>query len=582
MVKDNTRLIFPKEPYRGIESFRFMDQNIFFGRDNEVDELMQLITIYKGVCLFGVQGIGKSSIISAGVIPKALKKNFIPDRIRVQPVEGAEFVIEAIYEEEADGDQVSFLPSNFIPFSDRNKRRTVSVDEFRKILITRNDTWTEYVRSSNYALLDDDCYRPITPLLIFDQFEEVVTLFEHGTVDILRKEKLIIQNKIFNELASLLYDDSISVAILFAFREDYQPSLEKFFNKTPDLRNQSLRLEIFSDTIVEKSFDASNIDNVVNRGFISEVVAGPVTNENRPPNYLNRNFENQLGLIVKYFENKIYNNSNSSAVLSEIQIVCQSVWRSGDEAIVTLKGCDRILSDFFKNRILKISKENIEIAEEILILLILNDARNIVSKSTLFDDLKTKFPETTEVVFERVLHELKSENVRLIREDTTRDIVCYDIINEFLIPSIKEKKDERTKKQIEMEAQKVLFETNIRIKQRRFLIIGVFIVLIFVLASLYQSYNIASNSLESQKLTNVELRKANVALIQQKAISDSVILKFRQEESRRKGLEVDKQLAKAKYLFDANEFIEANKILIEVMNIDSSPETKSKINLFKK
>ncbi|HEY1047628.1 MAG TPA: hypothetical protein VGF79_14385, partial [Bacteroidia bacterium] len=56
----------PKEPFRGLSSFRYQDRHIFAGRDNEIKELMNYTSLYKGFLTYGVSGIGKSSLISSG------------------------------------------------------------------------------------------------------------------------------------------------------------------------------------------------------------------------------------------------------------------------------------------------------------------------------------------------------------------------------------------------------------------------------------------------------------------------------------------------------------------------------------
>src|SRR5712691_5202472 len=86
----------PDSPYPGIKSFRFLDQQIFSSRDEETWNLLSNILIYRGVLLYGDSGSGKSSLINAGLIPAALKENFIAHRLRVQPQLGKEIKIERI------------------------------------------------------------------------------------------------------------------------------------------------------------------------------------------------------------------------------------------------------------------------------------------------------------------------------------------------------------------------------------------------------------------------------------------------------------------------------------------------------
>ena len=104
----------PDAPYRGIEPFRFTDQQIFAAREDETWTLLSNVTLYRAVLLYGESGTGKSSLVNAGLLPLVLKENYVPDRLRVQPFAGREIKVERIRMSTA-GDQPTYLPSNFAP-----------------------------------------------------------------------------------------------------------------------------------------------------------------------------------------------------------------------------------------------------------------------------------------------------------------------------------------------------------------------------------------------------------------------------------------------------------------------------------
>ena len=56
-------------PYKGLLPFKGSDASIYFGRENETEHLMETILRVPFVVVFGPSGIGKSSLISAGLIP---------------------------------------------------------------------------------------------------------------------------------------------------------------------------------------------------------------------------------------------------------------------------------------------------------------------------------------------------------------------------------------------------------------------------------------------------------------------------------------------------------------------------------
>ena len=65
----------PQEPYRNLERFKRDDARVFFGRGRDTVELLNFITA-KGataspvVLLYGQTGVGKSSVLEAGVLPR--------------------------------------------------------------------------------------------------------------------------------------------------------------------------------------------------------------------------------------------------------------------------------------------------------------------------------------------------------------------------------------------------------------------------------------------------------------------------------------------------------------------------------
>jgi len=75
-VKAKVRLSLPKRPYKFLDYFETADQPIFFGRDEEVNHLVQHIMAHRLTVLFGQSGVGKTSLINAGVIPRLEEEGY--------------------------------------------------------------------------------------------------------------------------------------------------------------------------------------------------------------------------------------------------------------------------------------------------------------------------------------------------------------------------------------------------------------------------------------------------------------------------------------------------------------------------
>ena len=64
------------EPYVGPRSFTVDDGDRFFGRKDEIDEVVSLVMAHPVVIIYALSGVGKSSLISAGVVPMLRKEGF--------------------------------------------------------------------------------------------------------------------------------------------------------------------------------------------------------------------------------------------------------------------------------------------------------------------------------------------------------------------------------------------------------------------------------------------------------------------------------------------------------------------------
>src|SRR5215217_8863818 len=66
----------PIEPYVGPRSFRKEQREFFFGRDEEADELVSIITAHSAVLFYSQSGAGKTSLLNARLIPKLEEEEY--------------------------------------------------------------------------------------------------------------------------------------------------------------------------------------------------------------------------------------------------------------------------------------------------------------------------------------------------------------------------------------------------------------------------------------------------------------------------------------------------------------------------
>src|SRR5215210_8069538 len=67
----------------GLQSYTEAQSDIFYGRDEEIDRLTNLVKANTLTIVFGKSGTGKTSLLNAGVFPRLRKDYCLPFRIRL-------------------------------------------------------------------------------------------------------------------------------------------------------------------------------------------------------------------------------------------------------------------------------------------------------------------------------------------------------------------------------------------------------------------------------------------------------------------------------------------------------------------
>ena len=391
----------PRTPYRGIESFRYSDRKIFFARKVETRELLQLVVVYRGVFLYGGSGSGKSSLINAGLLPAVEEEGFRADRIRVQPRFGDEFVVERIPLTEEDG---SFLPSSFASDAGDSAQLVLGADELR----------------SRLAELGAEA-RAHRPLLILDQFEELVTLFEEAPDGRELEQALACQQRIVDALIDLLQDTTLPVKLLFGFREDYLAKVRKLLDRSPELVSQSLSL-------TPPGSEA-----------LPQLIRGPF--EDHPGQ-----FDHELSpeLATQLAEAVRRHTGAGSINLTELQIVCLRLWESSDpERLLEEKGTQGLLEEYLEESLNRFPEELHYPAVALLSQMVTaSGVRNVVSGDDLIERVRTDEADIPEERLERTLEALEKET-KLVRRERRGDLDLFEISSEFLVPWIGRQRAER-------------------------------------------------------------------------------------------------------------------------------------------
>lgn len=232
----DTGAVDTENPWPGLAAFREADQEFFYGREAETEELFRLVLRDRLTVLFGLSGLGKTSLLQAGLFPRLRQENVLPVRIRLDFSENhlplAEQVKAAIVREAAAAGVESPAPRS------------------------SETLWELFHRQG--AELWSARNRLVTPLLVFDQFEEIFTLGrEDAETGALLNEIAALSEGAPPEGVRARLDDDPAEARAFSFnrhpykillslREDFLPDLDGLRDRMRSLGSNRLRLQRMS------------------------------------------------------------------------------------------------------------------------------------------------------------------------------------------------------------------------------------------------------------------------------------------------------------------------------------------------
>lgn len=141
----------PQYRYPGIRSFESAEQELFFGRSEEIRSLYAQVSTLNLVVLFSKSGIGKSSLLNAGLVPLLELEPYIPIKIRLQ---------------DTSFSPVATVKNALRPYMDEGALQRHTGATFAEA-----GFW-ESLRACRFERYGE----PAVPVFLFDQFEE---FFEH-------------------------------------------------------------------------------------------------------------------------------------------------------------------------------------------------------------------------------------------------------------------------------------------------------------------------------------------------------------------------------------------------------------------
>ena len=225
-------------PWLGLASFTEETRAHFHGRDEEVAELGRRVQRKLLTVLFGQSGLGKTSILRAGLVPRLRPEGYCPVYVRLDYSQGtpppAEQIKQAIV------------------------RATSEAGVWTQPGVSQaGESLWEFLHHRD-DVLRDRSGRPLIPLLIFDQFEEIFTLAQgddfgrQRAAQFLEELSDLVENRAPRALEARLDADEAGMErfdfaradyrLLVAMREDYLAHLEGLKATMPSVTQNRMRL----------------------------------------------------------------------------------------------------------------------------------------------------------------------------------------------------------------------------------------------------------------------------------------------------------------------------------------------------
>jgi len=221
--------------YPGVRSFDDDDthRQIFHGRDKDKYDLLQLVLAERLVVLFARSGIGKSSLINAGLMQPLRDKGFFPLAVRISsikddPLDSFYRGVKGACEQAKQQGAIE----EYVPGDSADWNRT-SLWHFVKTL----EIW-----GHRQELLQ--------PVVIVDQFEELFTVvsekprkrFIDELADLVRGTCPVGSPVPTEPDGSAMDDSAPYVKVVLAIREDFMANLEEMAERIPAILKTRYRL----------------------------------------------------------------------------------------------------------------------------------------------------------------------------------------------------------------------------------------------------------------------------------------------------------------------------------------------------
>lgn len=356
------RALTPERPFPGPDPYRKHDEPYFKGRDDEADELERIVLRSTLTVLFGASGLGKSSLILAGLFPRLERRGtYFPIRVRLKLPDNRGGPTPSLADQVTEGLRRAAVAQ--ARDHDHAEKTPTLWEYFHQV-----EVW-----GKTFSLL--------TPVVVLDQFEEVFTLGQENkaateAVDAFRVQLGdLVENRVPEEiLRAVAGDDRVrwldrpsEVRVVLSLREEYLPHLEGWRRELPSVMQNRIRLTPMRGDRAEKAIvDSAGtlLSHPVATRIVQIVAASTHATKSTAPREAGQGKGAGLSLDELSVEPSLLN--LFCYQLNERRLGAEKPATSIDDPLVDSAG-DRILDDFIESCIGGMSTDVREFVEQGLI-----------------------------------------------------------------------------------------------------------------------------------------------------------------------------------------------------------------------
>ena len=413
--------------YPGVKPFETNERNLFFGRDRDIEDLLDLIWLEKLVVLFGKSGYGKSSLINAGILPE-LEKEAFPIVVRLgsyvagqmlSPLDTLRLKIDEVLSNNPEAD---FIDALDVPKALWHQVKQKQSRKQRRFV------------------------------LIFDQFEEFFTYplseqlaFKEQLADLLYTEvpqAVRNVNESLTDAQQTFIATPFDVKVLIAIRADRMSLLDSMKDKMPAILQRRYELKGLTEAQAKEAIEKPA--KIINHQFVT------------PP------FEYTAAALNKIIA-ELSENRTKSIESFLVQIVCAeietSVQKGGiadldgnglpDVDVSNLPNFDNLYENYYHGKIKELPPS------------VQHAAQSLIEEKLIFEEAQTGEARRLSVdsgvlltdkgINQTLLNQLESTFL-LRRESTSTGGFNYEVSHDTMIaPILKSKLERKAKEKAEAE-----------------------------------------------------------------------------------------------------------------------------------